>query len=192
MSDGRRFASVLEASLERRGDEVVLLAPGPGLFRDAPEIGSLVRAGSIIGSLEVLGVIHRVRAPAGAFGVVCELSEGRRVARRPVGYGTRLMTLDPEGVKDGARLIDEPGDDSGGGPVFCTPIGGRYYAKPAPGEPPFVKVGDALRGGETVALIEVMKTFNRVCYAGEPATVSAIVPSDGEDLETGDVLLELA
>ena len=192
MSDGRRFGSVLEAKLEREGDRVALLAPRPGLFRDGPELGSLVRAGALIGSLEVLGAIHRVRAPAGAFGVVSELPEGRRLARRPVGYGTRLVTLDPEGVSAGAALVEGPSDTRDGGPVFRTPIGGRFYAKPAVDEPPFVNVGDALKGGETVALIEVMKTFNRVCYAGTPATVTKVVPSDGDDIEIGDVLLELA
>ncbi len=47
----------------------------------------------------------------------------------------------------------------------------------------------------TVAIIEVMKTFNRVSFGGpglpERVRVRAIVPRDGDDVEAGDVLLEL-
>jgi biotin carboxyl carrier protein len=54
-----------------------------------------------------------------------------------------------------------------------------------------VRVGDPLAGGETVALIEVMKTFNRVAYTGPRARVKAVARKDGDDVEGGDVLLEL-
>ena len=192
MSDSRRFVEELEARLERLGETSALLAPGPGLWRDGPVLGSLVRAGTIIGSLEVLGVIHRVRAPSGAFGVVSELPEGRNQARRPVGYQTRLVTLDPQGMIGGAAFVEDEEDlCAEGGPVFRTPLGGRFYARSAPDAPPFVKVHDELKGGETVALIEVMKTFNRVRYDGEPARVVRVVPAEGEDLVAGDLLLVL-
>ncbi|MBZ0116015.1 MAG: hypothetical protein K8H88_03395, partial [Sandaracinaceae bacterium] len=74
-----------------------------------------------------------------------------------------------------------------------TPLGGRYYARPSPSAQPFVREGDVLEGGETVALIEVMKTFNRVQITGVslPARVLCIVPKDGDDIAVGDVLLEL-
>jgi acetyl-CoA carboxylase biotin carboxyl carrier protein len=46
-----------------------------------------------------------------------------------------------------------------------------------------------------VALLEVMKTFNRVQYGGsglpERARVLRVVPSDGDDLAAGDAILEL-
>lgn len=191
MSDGRCFVNVLEAMLERDASQSLLLAPAPGLWRDAPEIGSLVRGGTTIGSLEVLGRLHRLVAPAGSFGVVSRLPEGRRLARRPVGYRTELVMLDPEGVSGGAELLAQDTPQAGAGRSFRTPLGGRYYARPAPDAPPFVNVGDELNGGETIALIEVMKTFNRVRYDGDPGTVKAIVPNEGDDIETGDVLLEL-
>jgi len=49
--------------------------------------------------------------------------------------------------------------------------------------------------GQTVCLLEVMKTFHRVTYAGadlsERARVLAIRPADGDDLAAGDILIEL-
>jgi acetyl-CoA carboxylase biotin carboxyl carrier protein len=193
--DGRRAVPELEARAVVGDDgRVTLFAPQPGLWRGAPLPGSLVTAGSPIGELEVLGVLHRLRAPEGAFGVVgTPPGKARRFARQPVDHSTALMELDPDGVAGaGAAQAATGHAASSGGPVFRVPLGGRYYAQPSPGAAPFAKAGDALKGGETVAIIEVMKTFNRVQYAGPAATVKRVVPSDGADLEAGDVLLELA
>ena len=80
--------------------------------------------------------------------------------------------------------------------MFRAPLGGRYYARPSPGEPAFVTEGATLAVGQTVALLEVMKTFNRVRYAAEnglpeQAKVLRIVPKDGDDIMGGEPLLEL-
>jgi hypothetical protein len=65
MTDSRQFVPELITELERRDDgRMVLLAPSPGLWRERPEAGSLVRSGDAIGWLEILGVAHRLRAPA--------------------------------------------------------------------------------------------------------------------------------
>ncbi|MFK7989912.1 MAG: biotin/lipoyl-containing protein [Sandaracinaceae bacterium] len=191
MNDGRRFAPVLECRVRTVDGELRLFAPRPGLYRDAPPSGTLVRPGDAVGALEVLGVIHPLRAPRGAFGVVTPLLEGRRRARHPVDAALALMQLDPNAVAGGAEIASDEAHDEHGGPVFETPLGGRYYARPAPDADPFVRPGDSLKGGETVALIEVMKTFNRVKYSGEPATVRRVVPADGDDVVAGEVLLAL-
>jgi len=178
-----------EAKLTVIDGVATLVAPCPGLWRDAPAPGSLIRAGSSLGALEVLGAVVPLRAPAGAFGVVTDLPGGKRVGRRPVGHGTHLMALDPEGIAGAALAEEDEASDESQGPVFRTPLGGRFYARPSPDDPPFVQAGDELEGGETVALIEVMKTFNRVRYAGDPARVASVGPADGDDIEVGDVLL---
>lgn len=43
-----------------------------------------------------------------------------------------------------------------------APIPGTFYRKPSPDEPPFVSEGDSVAAGDTVGLIEVMKTFTPV------------------------------
>ena len=59
-----------------------------------------------------------------------------------------------------------------------------------------MKAGDEIKTGAAVGLLEVMKTFNRITYGGpglpETATVVRVVPSDGDDVEAGDPLLELS
>jgi acetyl-CoA carboxylase biotin carboxyl carrier protein len=182
----------------RRDDgKVELRSPAVGLWREAPARGSLVFPGSAVGRLEVLGELHPLSAPPGAHGLVLERgadAEGR--ARRPVGYDDLLLVLDPEvGQADAELEAEAEAASNSGGLSFRAPSSGRFYARPAPDKPPFVKVGDEIRSGQTVAVLEVMKTFNRVQYGGgglpDPARVVAVVPSDGDDLASGDPILEV-
>ena len=59
----------------------------------------------------------------------------------------------------------------------------------------FVAPGDTVHLGQTVGLLEVMKTFNRLVYEGDglPDTVRivAVVPSDGDDVTRGEPILRL-
>lgn len=195
--DGRRFVSERVLKVRRREDgRVEVLGPGPGLFRGSPPEGALIPPGGVVGELEVLGAMVRLRLPSDAFGVVVEAPSGRRLARRPVDAATVLAVLDPEAATGAASTAQtEAASANTSGPVFRTPLGGRYYARPSPDAEPFVRQGDEVKAGTTVALIEVMKTFNRVSFGGpglpERARVRAVVPTDGDDVEPGEVLLEL-
>ncbi len=186
----KRMVAVLAAA---EGDAPArLCSPGVGLFRTTSS-GKLVRPGAVVGELEVLSELFLVVAPQGAGGL-CRDPEEEQIARRPVAYGDVLFTLDTDLVaEEAAAAVAESGATSG--TVFASPTSGRYYAKPSPDAPPFVKVGDVIAAGQTVALLEVMKTFNRVQYGGgalpERAKVLRIVPKDEEDLSAGDPILEL-
>ena len=46
--------------------------------------------------------------------------------------------------------------------VIAAPLVGTYYATPAPDQPPFVAVGDTVKKGQTVCLIEAMKMMSEV------------------------------
>ena len=74
-------------------------------------------------------------------------------------------------------------------------MSGRFYSRPSPTEPPFVNAGDTVEHGQTVGLLEVMKTFNRLVYQGdtlpEQAKVESVVPSEGADVVRGDAILIL-
>ena len=48
------------------------------------------------------------------------------------------------------------------GPVIAAPLVGTYYATPDPDQPPFVGVGDTVKKGQTVCLIEAMKMMSEV------------------------------
>ena len=63
-----------------------------------------------------------------------------------------------------------------------TPLVGTVYLAPGEGEEPFVKVGDAVKAGDTVALVEAMKTFNPI-KTDTDGIVKEILVSDGVAVE---------
>lgn len=69
-----------------------------------------------------------------------------------------------------------------------APMLGSFYRSPAPGENPFVEVGQSVKANDTVCLIEVMKLFNSI-KAGVDGEVMQIVANDGELAEYDQVLI---
>jgi acetyl-CoA carboxylase biotin carboxyl carrier protein len=166
---------------------MIVPSPGVGEWDPAFREGQLVRGGDRIGVLRVLGVATAVTAPADATGIVV----GGALRRGPVGYGDALYVLDPAAVigADPARAAGAA--QAATGLVFRAPTSGRFYSRSAPGKPPFVSAGDAVKPGQTVCMLEVMKTFNRVVYEGVEARVTEVVAADEADVDAGAVLLRL-
>lgn len=194
--DSRVSPPVLRARLAQGEDGTLrLLAPAVGLYRAAPAPGTFVGPDQALGVLEILGVTHHLLAPAGARGLV--VGGARGPARRPVAFDDLLLTLDPQAAhadRTTAATPDAPGIHDGAG-VFRAPTSGRLYLRPGPGKPNFVTAGAVITHGQTLALIEVMKTFSRVHYGGEGmparARIRAILAADESDVAIGDPLLEL-
>jgi acetyl-CoA carboxylase biotin carboxyl carrier protein len=67
---------------------------------------------------------------------------------------------------------------------------GIFWRSPSPGAPPFVSVGDPVTEETTVCIIEVMKLMHRV-PAGVRGTVVQVAGTNGEPVETGDVLFRI-
>ncbi|MBA8823885.1 acetyl-CoA carboxylase biotin carboxyl carrier protein [Saccharopolyspora lacisalsi] len=67
---------------------------------------------------------------------------------------------------------------------------GVFYRRPAPEKPAYVDDGDAISAGQTIALIEVMKTFNEV-KADESGTVAAFLVEDGDEVDVGQDIVRL-
>lgn len=72
--------------------------------------------------------------------------------------------------------------------AVTSPMVGVAYLAPEPGAPPFVKVGDTVAQGQTLLLIEAMKTFNQI-KAPKAGTVVRILVESGAPVEYGEVLM---
>jgi len=68
------------------------------------------------------------------------------------------------------------------GHALKSPMVGVVYLAPEPGANPFVKVGDTVKAGDTVALVEAMKTFNPI-KSDIDGVVKEILVSDGTAVE---------
>lgn len=73
------------------------------------------------------------------------------------------------------------------GEVVNSPMVGTVYLQPEPGAAPFVRVGDEVREGQTLLIVEAMKTMNPI-----PAPLSGrlleLLVSDGQPVEFGEPL----
>ena len=68
------------------------------------------------------------------------------------------------------------------GNVVKSPIVGTYYASPAPDKAPFVKIGDTVKKGDVIMIIESMKLMNEV-KSGFDGTVKEILVENGDAVE---------
>jgi acetyl-CoA carboxylase biotin carboxyl carrier protein len=67
---------------------------------------------------------------------------------------------------------------------------GTFYRRPDPDSDPYVNEGDSISAGDTVGLIEVMKSFHEV-KAEDDGTVSKFLVEDEEAVDAGQDVLEL-
>jgi len=82
-----------------------------------------------------------------------------------------------------AELAAHPG-------AVTSPMVGVAYLLPEPGSPPFVGVGQVVEAGQTLLLIEAMKTFNQI-KAPKAGTVARVLVANGSPVEYGEVLMIL-
>jgi acetyl-CoA carboxylase biotin carboxyl carrier protein len=68
-----------------------------------------------------------------------------------------------------------------------SPMVGTVYLSPQPGSAAFVKVGDSVSAGQTLMIIEAMKTMNPI-PAAKAGVVRAILVTDGDPVEFGEPL----
>lgn len=73
---------------------------------------------------------------------------------------------------------------------ISSPMVGTFYRAPAPGEPPFVEVGDRVRVGQTVCIIEAMKLMNEI-EAEVSGQIAEILVQNGEPIEFGQALMRI-
>lgn len=75
--------------------------------------------------------------------------------------------------------------------VYVTsPIVGTFYAAPAPGEPNFIHVGDRVKAGDVVCIIEAMKLMNEI-KADVDGVVSTILVENEDGIEHGQKIVAI-
>lgn len=91
----------------------------------------------------------------------------------------------PEQAAEPASVASEPQ-----GTEVTAPMVGVFYAAPAPGDEPFVRVGSKVRAGETLCIIEAMKVLNEVTAEAD-GEVLEICVADGDLVEFGSCLMRI-
>ena len=118
-----------------------------------------------------------------------EIEEGGRRVRvaRPVASAAYVAppVVAPPLVQAKSERTSEPADNPG---VVLSPMVGSAYRAPEPGAKPFVDVGSRVKVGDTLLIIEAMKTLNQI-PAPRAGTVTQILFEDGQPVEFGESLM---
>ncbi len=76
------------------------------------------------------------------------------------------------------------------GHAVKSPMVGTFYRASSPGAKPFVEVGDTIKAGETICIVEAMKILNEI-EADKTGTVTAILVQNGQAVEYGQPLFTI-
>lgn len=76
------------------------------------------------------------------------------------------------------------------GEAVTSPLVGTYYEAPSPGAPPYVKVGQRVRTGDNLCIVEAMKVMNNI-KAQRDGVILSIEASNSQPVEFGQVLMRI-
>lgn len=102
-------------------------------------------------------------------------------ASMPANYQPAVSASDASGVPAATDLAKHPG-------VVPSPMVGTAYWSPEPGAKPFIEVGSKVSAGQTLLIIEAMKTMNQI-PSPRAGTVTQILVEDGQPVEYGEPLV---
>jgi acetyl-CoA carboxylase biotin carboxyl carrier protein len=88
----------------------------------------------------------------------------------------------------GAEAAVKPIDPSKHPGVVISPMVGTAYAAPEPGGKPFIDIGGKVKAGDTLLIVEAMKTMNQI-PAPRAGTVIQVLFEDGQPVEFGEPLV---
>ncbi|MBY0511241.1 MAG: acetyl-CoA carboxylase biotin carboxyl carrier protein [Rhodospirillaceae bacterium] len=110
-----------------------------------------------------------------------------RVARQVTAAASAPVYM-PSGGGEAPAASAKPADPASHPGTVKSPMVGVAYLLPEPGAAPFIKLGDTVAEGQTLALIEAMKTFNPV-KAPHGGKIIKILVESGSPVEYGEPLV---
>ncbi|TWI10334.1 acetyl-CoA carboxylase biotin carboxyl carrier protein [Aerolutibacter ruishenii] len=119
--------------------------------------------------------VRLARTPKGSAAVAAPMIQHAPVAAAPA-----MPMHSPVEAATGGH--PKPGSDLPDGHVMRAPMVGTFYASPSPDKPPFVTVGQTVKAGDTLAIIEAMKMFNPI-EADVSGTVLKVMAENGQPIE---------
>jgi len=110
------------------------------------------------------------------------VKSGGQVAANPVPAAAPVAAPVSALVPAAAAPVAIPGH------VVKSPMVGTFYRSPSPGAKVFVEVGDAVKSGDTLCIIEAMKLLNEI-ECDQDGVVKAILVENGQPVEYGEPLV---
>jgi acetyl-CoA carboxylase biotin carboxyl carrier protein len=130
-----------------------------------------------IGELEITEGEEKVKIVKGGVVVAAAAAPAPAAEARPAPSAGPTPAAEAEPVQEGH--------------VVKAPMVGTFYRSPSPDAKPFVEVGQAVKEGDTICIIEAMKLMNEI-EADASGSVKAILVENGQPVEYGQPLFILA
>ena len=129
-----------------------------------------------------------------------DLEELRKLCALLREEGLTELTVEEEGRRITIRRAPVPaappppqgeaGEAEGEVELVRSPVVGTFWRRPAPGEDPFVEVGDRVQPGQVLCIVEAMKVMNEV-RADRAGLIEEVLVEDGQPVEYGQPLFRL-
>lgn len=128
---------------------------------------------------------------------ICEGEESVRISRNrqaaPAQQTYQVAAPAPVAAAPAAAPVTaapsaEPAEAAGH--LMRSPMVGTFYRSPAPGSPSFIEVGQQVRAGDVLCIVEAMKMMNQI-EADKSGTVDAILVENGEPVEFDQPLIRI-
>jgi acetyl-CoA carboxylase biotin carboxyl carrier protein len=128
-----------------------------------------------------------------------EIKEGEESVRISRGSAAQMMPAPPAyaaappaapAPAPVAQPVPEAPPEPAGGHVIKSPMVGTFYRAPSPSSPPFAEVGQSVKAGDVVCIVEAMKMMNQI-EADKSGTIEAILVEDGEPVEFEQPLVSI-
>ena len=103
----------------------------------------------------------------------------------PAAHVTTVTT--PAPATDSVPGAEAPASPAPQGNVIKSPMVGTFYRSAAPGSKPFVEVGDAVKEGDPLCIVEAMKLMNEI-ESDKAGVIKAILCENGQPVEFGQPL----
>jgi acetyl-CoA carboxylase biotin carboxyl carrier protein len=122
--------------------------------------------------------ISRMTPPAAGV----PLTQVAHTAAPAAGVAGRMPEVPAAALADAGAGRPKPGEH-----VITAPMVGTFYAAPSPGAKPFVEIGDEIKVGQVLCVIEAMKMMNQI-EADKAGRIASIMARNGDPVEFGQPL----
>lgn len=126
---------------------------------------------------------------------ICEGEESVRISRGSSAQAAMPYYVpQPQAIPAAAPAAEAAApatpDNTPSGHLVRSPMVGTFYRSPAPGAPSFAEVGQTVKAGDVLCIIEAMKMMNQI-EADKSGTIDAILVEDGEPVEFDQPLFSI-
>ena len=126
-----------------------------------------------------LGNLSKIKIKKGEYEI--EVSSQSSNLVNPI---SNLIPKKDQSASEEKEVVEEINEEN----VVKSPMVGVAYLSPDPNTPAYVKIGQHVKAGDTLLLIEAMKTFNEI-KAPKSGVIKKIVALDSQPVEFGDHLI---